>query len=297
LAIAAALEISRSGNGAHAWIFFAEPVPACSARQLGAALVSYTCNRTRQLSLTSYDRLFPNQDTLPKGGFGNLIALPLQKKPREQGRSVFVDEQLVPFADQWVFLATLQPLTAVELEKAIERASQGRSPLDVGFTVDEEENKPWERPSPGSTRIPGPLPESLLLVLANQIFIAKKDLPQPLVNRLIRLAAFQNPEFYKAQAMRLPVWDKPRIIGCAENFPQHIGLPRGCLDRILALLEENEIDAKVEDERLPGHKIAARFTGKLRTDQKTAVWVMLQHEAGVLCALPPPLARPSPLPP
>lgn len=284
LAIAAALEISRSGNGAHAWIFFAEPVVARSARQLGAALISSTCHRTRQLSLTSYDRLFPNQDTLPKGGFGNLIALPLQKKPREQGRSVFVDEQLAPFADQWAFLATLQPLTAAELEGAIERASQGRSPLDVGFSADEEGGKPWERPPTNPTRIPGPLPESLSLVLANQIFIAKKYLPQPLANRLIRLAAFQNPEFYKAQAMRLPVWDKPRIIGCAENFPLHIGLPRGCLDGILALFKENEINAKIEDERLPGHKIAARFTGKLRTDQKTAVRVMLQHEIGVLCA-------------
>lgn len=275
LAVAAALEISRSGNGAHAWIFFAEPVPARSARQLGAALISSTCNRTRQLALTSYDRLFPNQDTLPKGGFGNLIALPLQKKPREQGRSVFVDEQLAPFTDQWAFLAALQPLAAAELDGAIERASQGRSPLDVGFSVDEEENKPWERPPTSPTRIPGPLPESLSLVLANQIFIAKKDLPQPLANRLIRLAAFQNPEFYKAQAMRLPVWDKPRIIGCAENFPLHIGLPRGCLDGILALLKENEINAKIEDERLPGHKIAARFTGMLRKDQKVAVRVIL----------------------
>lgn len=284
VAIAAALEISRSGNGAHAWIFFAEPVPARSARQLGAALISSTCHRTRQLSLASYDRLFPNQDTLPKGGFGNLIALPLQKKPREQGRSVFVDDQLAPFADQWAFLATLQPLTAAELEGAIERASQGRSPLDVGFSADEEEGKPWERPPTNPTRIPGPLPESLFLVLANQIFIAKKDLPQPLANRLIRLAAFQNPEFYKAQAMRLPVWDKPRIIGCAENFPLHIGLPRGCLDGILALLKENEINAKIEDERLPGHKIVARFTGMLRKDQKVAVRVMLQYEIGVLCA-------------
>lgn len=129
LKVEAALEISRSGNGAHAWIFFAEAVPARSARQLGLALISYTCNRTRQLSLASYDRLFPNQDTLPKGGFGNLIALPLQKKPREQGRSVFVDEQLVPFADQWAFLATLQPLAAAELEKAIEHAARGAARL------------------------------------------------------------------------------------------------------------------------------------------------------------------------
>jgi len=284
LAIGAALEISRSGNGAHAWIFFAEPVPARIARQLGAALISHTCNRDRQLSLASYDRLFPNQDTLPKGGFGNLIALPLQKKPREQGRSVFVDEQLVPYVDQWAFLATVRPLSTAELAEAIERASQGRSPLDVGFAIDEEECKPWERPAEGSTRLPGPLPESLPLVLANQIFIAKKDLPQPLANRLIRLAAFQNPEFYKAQAMRLPVWDKPRIIGCAENFPAYISLPRGCLEAILALLQENDIRVEIVDERLSGHKIAAKFNGVLRKDQKTAVRVLLQHELGVMHA-------------
>jgi len=284
LAVTAAFEISRSGNGAHAWIFFAGPVSAREARQLGAALVSYTCNRTRQLSLASYDRLFPNQDTLPKGGFGNLIALPLQKKLRVQGRSVFVDEQLVPFVDQWAFLATLQPLSAAELKKAIERASQGRSPLDIGFFVDEEESKPWERPAPSPTRIPGPLPESLSMVLANQVFIAQKDIPQPLANRLIRLAAFQNPEFYKAQAMRLPVWDKPRIIGCAETFPLYIGLPRGCLEAILALLQENDIRAEIEDKRVSGRKVVVKFTGTLRKDQKTAVRVMLQHEVGVLCA-------------
>ena len=284
LAIAAVLEISRSGNGAHAWIFFAEPVPARVARQLGSALISHTCHRTRQLSLTSYDRLFPNQDTLPRGGFGNLIALPLQKKPREQGRSVFVDEHLVPFADQWAFLAALQPLSAAEFEEAIARSSQNRSPLDVGFPTDGEEDKPWERPAANPTRIPGPLPKALSLVLANQIFIAKKDLPQPLANRLIRLAAFQNPEFYKAQAMRLPVWNKPRIIGCAENFSLYIGLPRGCLDAILALLQENDIRAEIEDNRISGRKIAVKCIGTLRKDQKAAVRVMLQYETGVLCA-------------
>lgn len=238
LHIPAALEISRSGNGGHVWIFFAEPVPAREARQLGAALISRTCDRTRQISLSSYDRLFPNQDTLPKGGFGNLIALPLQKQPREQGRSVFVDENFAPYPDQWAYLGSIRPLSRTDLEDAVLRASDGRSPLDVGFAVDEEDSKPWVRQPAVLPRILGTLPESLHLVLANQIFIAKAALPQPLANRLIRLAAFQNPEFYKAQAMRLPVWDKPRIIGCAENFPLHIGLPRGCLDAMLALLQE-----------------------------------------------------------
>jgi len=284
LAIRAALEISRSGQGAHVWIFFADPVPAREARQLGAALLSHTCDRTRQLSLASYDRLFPNQDTLPKGGFGNLIALPLQKQPRERGRSLFADEHLEPYPDQWGFLASIRPLSRKELEEAILQATGGRHPLDVTFAVEQEDSKPWQGQTPVPTRISGPLPETLTLVLANQIFIAKAELPQPLANRLIRLAAFQNPEFYKAQAMRLPVWNKPRIIGCAENYPQHIGLPRGCLDAVLDLLLDNHIRPLLQDERLPGQKVAARFTGILRKDQKAAVREMLKNEVGVLCA-------------
>ncbi|WP_298437813.1 DEAD/DEAH box helicase family protein [Geobacter sp.] len=284
LSIPAALEISRSGNGAHAWIFFADPVPAREARQLGAALISHTFDRTRQLSLASYDRLFPNQDTLPKGGFGNLIALPLQKQPRELGRSIFVDEQLEPYPDQWVFLASIQPLSRRDLENAILRASGGRNPLDVAFVTEEEDSKPWQRLSLIPARIVCPLPESLALVLANQIFIAKADLPQQLANRLIRLAAFQNPEFYKAQAMRLPVWNKARIIGCAENYPQYIGLPRGCLNAVLDLLHENDIHPELQDERLPGRKVTVKFTGTLRKDQKKAVREMLQNDVGVLCA-------------
>ena len=284
LKIPAALEISRSGNGAHVWIFFADPVPAREARQLGAALISHTCDRTRQLSLSSYDRFFPNQDTLPKGGFGNLIALPLQKQPREQRRSLFVDEAFVPYPDQWDFMASIRPMPRFELDSAILRATGGRHPLDVAFVSEEDEREPWKRPAPVSSRISGPLPESLTLVRANQIFIAKADLPQSLANRLIRLAAFQNPEFYKAQAMRLPVWNKPRIIGCAENFPQHIGLPRGCLDAVLGLLRNNDIRTEIQDERIAGSKVPAKFTGELRNDQKVAVRAMLKQEVGILCA-------------
>ena len=227
LDVPAALEISRSGNGAHVWLFFASAIPARAARQLGSAIISHTCARTRQLKLTSYDRLFPNQDTLPKGGFGNLIALPLQKKPREQGRSVFVDEQFQPYADQWAYLALVQPIRLEAIESAILRATGDAHPLDVTFISDEDQREPWNRPVAARKNLPGPMPTSLTVTLANQIYIQKDQLPQPLANRLIRLAAFQNPEFYRAQAMRFPVWDKPRIIGCAENYPNHIALPRG----------------------------------------------------------------------
>ena len=170
------------------------------------------------------------------------------------------------------------------MEDAILRASGGHHPRDIAFATEEEDSKPWQRASPAPARIPGPLPEFLTLVLANQIFIAKTALPLSLANRLIRLAAFQNPEFYKAQAMRLPVWNKPRIIGCAENYSQHISLPRGCLDAVLDLLQDNDIRAELQDKRLPGRKVIARFTGALRKDQKTALRELLKHEVGVLCA-------------
>jgi len=287
LDIPAALEISRSGNGAHVWIFFVAPVPAREARLLGAALISHTCERTRQLSLASYDRLFPNQDTMPKGGFGNLIALPLQKLPREHGCSVFVDETFEPYPDQWAFLASIQRMSMPELDKAILRSSGGKHPLDVAFELVDTENegkKPWQRSSSLPCELTCELPDSLTLVLANQIFIAKADLPQSLSNRLIRLAAFQNPEFYKAQAMRMPVWNKPRIIGCAENFSQYIGLPRGCLDDVRLLLEVNSIHPDIQDERISGSKISVKFLGKLRKDQKAAVRSLFKHEAGVLSA-------------
>jgi superfamily II DNA or RNA helicase len=284
LEIPAALEISRSGKGAHVWVFFSHPVPAREARQLGAALISYTCDKTRQMSLASYDRLFPNQDIMPKGGFGNLIALPLQKQPRERGCSIFVDLDLNPHPDQWQFLASLEPMSLSELEAALLRASDGKHPLDVAFLSEENDHKPWQRPLTVQKQISGSLPEELNLVIANQVFIAKNDLPQALANRLIRIAAFQNPEFYKAQAMRLPVWDKPRIIGCAENFPHHIGLPSGCLESVLELLAQNNIQAVIQDERVAGKRVAVKFTGKLRNDQNTAVRNMMKHDMGVLCA-------------
>jgi len=284
LEIPAALEVSRSGKGAHVWVFFSHPVPAREARQLGAALISYTCDKTRQLSLASYDRFFPNQDIMPKGGFGNLIALPLQKQPRESGCSVFVDHDLTPYPDQWQYLSSLMPMSPSELEAALLRASDGKHPLDVAFLPEEHDHKPWQRPLTAQNQISGSLPEKLNLVAANQVFIAKNDLPQTLANRLIRIAAFQNPEFYKAQAMRLPVWDKPRIIGCAENFPHHIGLPSGCLEPVLELLAQNNIQAVIQNEQVSGKKIKTKFTGQLRNDQKTSVRNMMKHDMGVLCA-------------
>ena len=284
LGVPAALEISRSGQGAHAWVFFVSRVPAREARRLGTAIISHACSRTRQLKLESYDRLFPNQDTMPKGGFGNLIALPLQKGPREKGCSVFVDAELRPYPDQWAFLASMQTMAAHDIEPTILRATGGIHPLDVTFIDDEDLATPWKRESNTSRKLAGPMPQSLTVTLANLVYFEKAQLPQSLANRLIRLAAFQNPEFYKAQAMRMSVWDKPRVIGNAENYPQHIALPRGCLDAALELLRDNGIACDLRDERFGGEPIDVSFAGTLRLDQEAAVAAMLYHDTGVLCA-------------
>jgi superfamily II DNA or RNA helicase len=284
LGVPVALEISRSGQGAHAWIFFAARVSARDARRLGTAIISHTCSRTRQLKLTSYDRLFPNQDTMPKGGFGNLIALPLQKYPRESGRSVFVDANLHPYADQWAFLASVQPMAPHDIEPTILRATGGVHPLDVTFIDDEDLATPWKREAVSAKQLAEPMPASLTVTLANLIYFEKGQLPQALANRLIRLAAFQNPEFYKAQAMRMSVWDKPRVIGCAENYPKHIALPRGCLDAARDLLQDNGIRCELNDERYGGDPVDVSFVGTLRLDQEAAVSAMLNHDTGVLCA-------------
>ena len=284
LGVPVALEISRSGNGAHAWVFFNGRVSARDARRLGTALISHTCARTRQLKLASYDRLFPNQDTMPKGGFGNLIALPLQKQPREHGGSVFVDHDLRPCPDQWAYLASIQPMATHDIEPTILRASGGTHPLDVTFIDEEDLATPWQRAIPAQRKLAGTMPDSLTVTLANLIYFEKAQLPQSLANRLIRLAAFQNPAFYKAQAMRLSVWDKPRVIGCAENYPQHIALPRGCLEAAQALLTDNGIRCELRDERYAGEPIEVGLVGTLRPDQEVAASAMLHHDAGVLCA-------------
>jgi superfamily II DNA or RNA helicase len=284
LNVPVALEISRSGNGAHAWIFFDCNVSAYDARRLGAAIISHACERTRQLALSSYDRLFPNQDYMPKGGFGNLIALPLQKRARAKNNSIFVDDSLEPHSDQWAFLASIQRMSPGDIEPAIIRAMGDGDPVGVAYVEDEVDAEPWKDRDSRSRKLTCPLPAPLRITLANLVYFEKSELPQPLANQLVRLAAFQNPEFYKAQAMRLSVWNKPRVIGCAQNFPKHIALPRGCLDAALELLAGNGITAEFKDERFAGDPIAVSFLGTLRSDQEVAVSAMLSHDVGILCA-------------
>lgn len=287
LGVPASLERSRSGNGGHVWIFFAEPVPASLARRLGAHVLTETMEQRPEVGLKSYDRLFPNQDTLPRGGFGNLIALPLQKAARELGNSVFVDERLEPFADQWAFLAGARRMDRSQLELIVREAEGRGRMVGVRMAVPGDDNEePWTLP-PSRQRMPRPageLPMLLKLVLADQVYVPKADLPAPLRNALVRLAAFQNPEFYRAQAMRLPVHGKARVICCAEEHADHIGLPRGCLEETLALLKALKVKVSVDDRRFAGKGIDLAFAGELMPDQQKAGAAMLVHEIGVLSA-------------
>ncbi|CAN5897512.1 DEAD/DEAH box helicase [soil metagenome] len=288
LNIPAVLERSRSGNGGHVWIFFAEALPASLARKLGAHVLTETMEQRPEAGLKSYDRFFPNQDTLPRGGFGNLIALPLQKSAREKGNSLFIDARLEPFADQWDFLSRMEKVTKQRAETIV-REAEGRGRV-IGVRMalpdDEDDEEPWKlTPSRQSTWKPtGDMPKHLDIVLSDQVYVPKIELPPSLCNALLRLAAFQNPEFYKAQAMRLPTYDMPRIIACAEDHVKHIALPRGCLDELLELFRTLRIKTQIQDERFMGNPINFSFQGSLRADQEKAAAAMMTHDFGVLSA-------------
>ncbi|MFM9942624.1 MAG: TOTE conflict system archaeo-eukaryotic primase domain-containing protein [Hyphomicrobiaceae bacterium] len=285
-----ALERSRSGNGGHVWLFFAEPVAASDARRLGTLLLTRTMNRRPEIGFQSYDRLFPSQDTMPGGGFGNLIALPLQRHARENGNSIFVDGDLRPHDDQWAFLSCQHRMTPSEVSSVIAKiemempggATGVRLPVD-----DENADEPWKmmpsrrRQAQSSKE---PMPEQVGVVLANQVYVDRSGLPSSMVAELVRIAAFQNSEFYRAQAMRLPTFGKPRIISCAELHPRHVGLPRGCLDEVVELLKLNGTTALFRDERNVGQPLDLEFLGTLHDIQAAAVAAIEPHDYGVLAA-------------
>ncbi|HSE37697.1 MAG TPA: DEAD/DEAH box helicase family protein, partial [Blastocatellia bacterium] len=289
LAVSAALERSRSGSGAHVWLFFANPIPAALARRLASALLTRTMQRRYSLGLDSYDRLFPSQDTMPKGGFGNLIALPLQRAPREMGNSVFIDHQLRPYEDQWAFLSSIRRLTGYEIQTLIRVVIPTGDIIGVRRSSfeDADAGAAWNLPPSGYSPtqiINEALPTRVSIQRGNMIYIEKKGLPASFLDRLIRLAAFQNPEFYSAQSMRLSTFGKPRVIACAEEFSDHIALPRGLLRELLDLFEEYDIAAEVSDHRLAGASIETQFHGELRPLQKEAARAFAAFDDGILCA-------------
>ena len=285
--IPAALERSRSGNGAHVWFFFEEPVAASLARRLGAHLLTEAMERNPDIGFRSYDRFFPSQDTLPQSGFGNLIALPLQGGPRESGNSVFLDGDFEPLPDQWSFLSGLRRLSATEIATIVDEAGRRGRIMGLRLPLDDEDEEPWTAPPSRRRPLPaiaGALPERIGAVLGDQLYVAREGLPPGLVNRFVRLAAFQNPAFYAAQAMRRSTFGTPRIVACAELLSHHVALPRGCLEATEGLLEELGIGLDLRDERHAGRPVDTTFLGELTPEQAVAAAALLANDTGVLAA-------------
>jgi len=291
--ITVAIERSRSGNGAHGWIFFAEPVPAALARRLGAILVAKASALRPTLSLGAYDRLFPNQDSLPLGGFGNLIALPLAKAPRQNGNTLFVDPNMAAFEDQWSYLAGLPRLNRESLERILARIA----PVAAG--------PPSSRTDPGLDHIDdfvlqndamvldlsqprirgGMIAGDVTVRLDAQIHVPR-SLPTPVLAALKRLATFPNPVFHDKLRLRFATFDTPRFLFAGEWHADRLVLPRGVLDQSLALLEMAGATVAVQDERDTGKRVPWKFQGELRDGQEEAVRKIIAEDQGVLCAPP-----------
>ncbi|MBF0388391.1 MAG: DEAD/DEAH box helicase family protein [Candidatus Omnitrophica bacterium] len=287
--IPAVVERSRSGNGGHVWVFFSEEVPVVLARKLGSSLITKTMSRRYQVDMKSYDRLFPNQDTMPKGGFGNLIALPFQKEAMARGNSVFIDKKGSPYPDQWGFLAAIPKMSYRDVENFVDEASRNGQVIAARHSPVEEKDEPWMRLPSGKRRFKvdiNELPKALDVVIANRIYIKTGIGPSVLFNQLKHLAAFQNPEFYKKQKMRFSTHATPRVICCAEIVDGYLSLPRGCLEDAKALLGEYGVKMNLEDKRFPGREEDFVFDGTLNDEQEDALEGILEADCGVFVAPP-----------
>jgi superfamily II DNA or RNA helicase len=277
LGVPVSVERSRSGDGAHAWIFFDDPLPAGTARSLASLLLTQAMTR-RSIPMGSYDRLFPNQATMPAGGFGNLIALPLQHARRPDGCTVFLDEALEPYPDQWAYLATVRRLDRDRITAVIGEAAPGGGVLGFHATSGAQPTAP----RPLSVAAGG----AVAVTLSARVEMPTSTLSAQIRDRLRRTAAFANPEFFERERARLSTHKTPRVIACHEELPGRIVLPRGCLDAALAILDGAGIATDVADTRSDGAPIQARLTATLRPDQRTAVAALAAHDMGVLVAPP-----------
>ncbi len=287
--IPALLERSRSGNGGHIWIFFSQNIEAATARRFGMTLLSLTMNNRYQIGMESYDRLFPNQDTLPKGGFGNLIALPLQGGPRKQGNSVFVDEHFEPYADQWGILSELSKLDEDLVKQFIYMHRQRGLFSNDNITAETDHEADGltllqENPSQIEAALMESLPAEIQILQSDRLYIPKSGLPSHAIHALIQIASFSNPNFYKAQVMRLSTYGKPRVISCAEDLENYVALPRGCLQEVLSFFGHNRVKVSLKDQRSSGTPIEAEFIGTMTTLQDTAARAVLSRDIGVLSA-------------
>jgi superfamily II DNA or RNA helicase len=274
------IERSRSGNGAHVWIFFEAPVLAVKARRLGNAILTEAMNRDGRISFKSYDRFFPNQDTLQEGGLGNLVALPLQGNARKNGNSVFVNEYFEPFRDQWEYLLNISKLSAFALEEILKQTA---NIMPLGDLSKTSESKPWEVPVTAKIE-KSDFSFEVVITRSNMLYIPLNLLSSKVLNHLRRIASFRNPEFYSKQALRLSTYQTPRIISCADLTEEFLALPRGCEDAVTTLLKEKNVAYRFEDKTNHGRPISVHFNGELRENQQKAVNTLAMNNTGVLSA-------------
>lgn len=287
-----AVELSRSGNGVHVWIFFNEFVPAKLARRLGHGLQTETANRTGKIKLDAYDRVIPNQDFMLKDGIGTVIAFPFQFLAKQSGRSVFVD----PFdgfrpiqhqlEQQLEYLRGIEKLSCEGLKAKIsEIIPEGEHELGVPYMLDSDPHHFWRKPS-GKNEIIPDLPGHLTIELDAGVTFDMRQMPIQLAKKISRLAEFPNPVFYIRQNQGFSTYGIPMLERRNMVNDHLLTIPRGCLDAAADLLESYGVGWSIIDQRSAGRPIEVDFTGTLWDDQKEALAAMLQHNVGTLKAAP-----------
>lgn len=282
------IERSRSGTGGHAWIFFQEPVPARIARRLGTLILTRAMAKSHNIRFDSYDRFFPSQDTIPTGGYGNLIAPPLQRVPRRSGNSVFVDEDFKPYPDQWDFLSRIRLLsagdvTAILSENATAKTKEQKTDQDEPNIVEAEISIDTAR-----EKILGIHKGPIFFSYSRHLEISIKGLPSGLIAAFKRVATFANPKFFELQRMRFSTWSTPRYICSAElsDNGDRMIMPRGLLSQCREIAGLAGATIEFTDLRPHPKHIPIKFNGVLLPPQKTALNRLFTHESGVLVAPP-----------
>jgi superfamily II DNA or RNA helicase len=276
--VPAALEVSRSGVGAHVWVFFTGAVAASTARTLGSGLIREAIALRGRMDLAGYDRLFPSQDVLPAGGMGNLIAAPLHGRSRRDGATVFLDlGTLEPHEDQWAYLSSLHRLTPREVERLAARVG----PVRVGTAVARLHQQTSSRTHPRP-------PATVRLTLAAGVSVEMGELTPAMLATLKHAATMANPAFYDRQRRRFSTWGVPRFLhSFDETLDGRLVLPRGLADVVSTVITEAGSSPKISDERASGRSQESFDLGaQLREDQERAVEDLAEHDLGVLVAPP-----------